>query len=240
LDWHKKEDFVSDRQKVASGQISVASISLDPAEWNLAEENPDENVFVSKVGDVCGVEYRTEETAFKVDFSDLVALRVNIREGFGGAGLISADVESFGSGQHTIKGIVIVTKLPQIPSGLSYNGLIFLPFKDFSYSLYMRYEEAGVTGLRESVMLDLLIELGEVTLAAPGAPGGIAGQIQGLAEDLYDPSLRGHLVRNKAEREEYDQRFPEHPLTKLRAGLRRVKQNLIIDQLVLQADQGLP
>jgi hypothetical protein len=55
---------------------------------------------------------------------------------------------------------------------------------------------------------------------------------------LYDPTLRGPLVRNKAEREKYDQQFPLHPLTKLRSCMQRVKQTLVFDPIVLGADQS--
>lgn len=244
----------------AGGQISVSSISLDAAEWTLAEQGPSENVFVNKAGDVVGVELRTEATAFRVDFDDLASLRSNIRHGFGGAGLISADVELFGGANRpgadtaatadatghleaatghpaaapAIKGMAIITKLPQIPHGMSYNGLIFLPFRDFSYSLYMRFEEVGVTGMRDAVILDLLMQSGDVTVSTHTTPPIISG----LSEDLYDPTLRGPLVRSKAEREEYDEKFPDHPLSKLRSCMRRVKQALIIDPVVMQAEQG--
>ena len=186
-----------------------------------------------------GIEFRTEQTAFKIDFDDLTALRANIREGFGGAGLISADVEKYqpkNSSQNTtksIRGMSIITKLPQIPKGMSYNGLIFLPFKDFSYSIYVRYEEAGTTGLREAIVLDLLMEEGAVTIDPNAPPPGL----QGLAEDLYDKTLRGPLVRSKCEREEYDHLFPDHPLSRVRACLVRIKESLVIDDGVLDAEQ---
>jgi len=220
-----------------SGRPTASSLRLKQPEWTLAEKNPNEHVYVSKAGDVVGVELRTEETVFKVDFNDLPGLRSNIRTGFGGAGLISADVEEFVSGADgaKIKGVIIITKLPQIPAGMSYNGLIFFPFKDFSYSLYMRFEETGVTGAREAAVLDPLIGSGEVKLVV-GAAGAV---IEGFDEDLYEPTLRGPLVRNRAERPEYDEQFPEHPLSKLRACLRKVKENIAYDQVVAEASQDV-
>jgi len=218
-----------------TAKVSASSLRLREPDWTLAEKNPNEHVYVSKDGDVVGIEFRTEETVFKVDFNDLAGLRMNIRTGFGGAGLISADVEEFGSEADgsKIKGVVIITKLPQMPAGMSYNGLIFFPFKDFSYSLYMRFEEGGVTGMREAAVLDPFIGSGEVKLVV-GAAGAV---IEGFDEDLYEPSLRGPLVRNKAERSEYDEKFPEHPLSKLRACLRSVRENLVFEQAVASASQ---
>ncbi|MBS2009707.1 MAG: hypothetical protein JST01_21815 [Cyanobacteria bacterium SZAS TMP-1] len=218
-----------------SGKVSVSSLSLKEPHWTLAEKSPNENVFVSRDGDVVGIELRTEETVFKVDFNDLASLRSNIRMGFGGAGLISADIEEYGTGEAKVRGVAIITKLPQLPAGMSYNGLIFLPFKDFSYSLYMRYEEGGISGAREAAVLEPLIAAGEVKLVV-GAAGAV---LDGFDEDLYEPSLRGHLVRNKAEREEFDGQFPEHPLSKLRACLRSVKESLQIDQIVLESEQDV-
>jgi hypothetical protein len=211
--------------------ISVSNLRLDPAQWTLAEENPNENVFTNQAGDVVGVELRTEEPAFKVDFDDLVALRANIRIGLAGAGLISADVDDYGPKPQPIRGMAVITKLPQVPHGISYTGIIFLPFKDFSYSLYMRYEEVGITGIREAAVLDKLMEEGVVSVT----PTSMGMAIEGLAEDLYDPSLRGPLVRSKAEREEYDEVFPQHPLSRLRSCMARVKQGLVLDANVLAA-----
>ncbi len=203
---------MSDQINESPGGISVLNLRLDPAQWTLAEQNPNENVFVNTAGDVVGVELRTEATAFQVDFDNLPLLRANIREGFGGAGLISADLEEYGSNAKTeaetitktIKGMAIITKLPQIPHGISYNGLIFLPFKNFSYSLYMRYEEGGVTGLREAALLDKLIKAGEVTLSMHTNPP----TMQGLSEDLYDPTMRGPLCAAKQSVKSTTSNFP--------------------------------
>jgi hypothetical protein len=214
--------------------ISVSNLRLAAGDWTLAEQNPSENVYVHTSGDVVGVELRTEETAFKVDFNDVFAMRANIRYGLAGAGLISADVEEYGDKANPVKGVVVVTKLPQVPHGVSYNGLIFLPFKDFSYSIYMRYEEGNFTGVREAVILDQLMQSGEVTLASTSM--GMA--MEGLAEDLYDPTLRGPLVRTKAEREQYDQMFPDHPLSRLRTCIGRVKTALVLDANVLAAPRA--
>jgi hypothetical protein len=215
----------------AAGPVKVSNLRLASPEWTLAEENPFENVYVHSCGDVVGVELRTEETAFKVDFDDVAAMRANIRYGLAGAGMISADVEEYGPENNAVKGIAVITKLPQVPHGMSYNGLIFIPFKDFSYSIYMRYEEGSFTGVRETAVLDKLLASGEVTLA----PTSMGMAMEGLAEDLYDPSLRGPLVRTKAEREEYDQSFPDHPLSRLRACLGWVKKALVLDANVLAA-----
>jgi hypothetical protein len=229
------EQGKTSNQYDSSAAVTVSSLMLDGANWGLEEENPTENVFGSKAGDVVGVELRNEETIFKLDFNDMPALRANIRMGFGGAGLLSADVVEYKSvgdkSGRVIKGVAIITKLPQMPSGRSYNGLIFLPFKDFSFSIYMRYEEGGMTGRREAALADVLLEAGEISIDEE------AGKVTGFEEDLYDPQQRGPLVRNKAEREEYDEQFPQHPLSRLRACMQLVKDSLVFAPAVLEAEQ---
>ncbi|MBU6452945.1 MAG: hypothetical protein KGS72_14265 [Cyanobacteria bacterium REEB67] len=219
----------------SSGPVTVSSLMLDSTYWGLEEESPNENVFGSKGGDVVGVELRTEATIFQLDFNDIPALRANIRMGFGGAGLLSADVVEYKSigddSGRLIKGVAIITKLPQMPSGRSYNGLIFLPFKDFSFSIYMRYEEGGMTGRREAALADVLLKAGEITIDEQ------AGKVSGFEEDLYDPHQRGPLVRNKAEREEYDEQFPQHPLSRLRVCMQLVRDSLVFAPVVLAAEQ---
>ena len=49
-----------------------------------------------------------------------------------------------------------------------------------------------------------------------------AERTAGWMQDPYDPTRDDKLMRNRADDEQHDRKFPEHPLTLLRAELERL------------------
>lgn len=103
---------------------------------------------------------------------------------------------------------------------MNYLGSITLPFCDFSYILKLQRLETGVMGLRSAVIFDELLKTGEVTIDVE------AEQMQSWMQDPYDPLVTAPLARNRSEAEEYDARFPDHPLSRLRQALGQVQRTL--------------
>jgi hypothetical protein len=116
-------------------------------------------------------------------------------------------------------------KVAQQPSGRTYLGMLTLPFRDFSFVLKIQCEERGMTGIRDAVLLDRLMRSGEVDLDATGA-------LTGWADDPYDPQNRAAMVRNRAERLEYDAMFPDHPLSRARVMLEGFERSLRVSSNV--------
>jgi hypothetical protein len=52
------------------------------------------------------------------------------------------------------------------------------------------------------------------------------------AQDPYDASIKSSLMRNRAEVEEYDALFPDHPLSRARTFLNQVQQTLQVAEQV--------
>jgi hypothetical protein len=125
-----------------------------------------------------------------------------------------------------------------------YLGGLMLPWRDFSYRIEVQSEEQGVTGLREAIVLAQLIARKQVKVNPDQLTGALAVEgtglpLEGWAEDPYDPSLEGPLVRNRSEGEPYDAQFPEHPLACVRRLLRQVTDTLrLADEL--KSMPGLP
>jgi hypothetical protein len=51
------------------------------------------------------------------------------------------------------------------------------------------------------------------------------GYLEGWFSDPYDPNYRGIVLRSITDGEEYDEQFPDHPLTRLRATLKIVRES---------------
>ena len=142
----------------------------------------------------------------KVDsFRDLTRRELLSR----GGGLVSADLSTKDVG-------VVVAKFPQQPSGMTYEGVLVFVRKRTQYRVTVRFPETNITGLRDAVLFDTHMK----NAPADGDP------FEGWASDPYDPKRRDPLMRNKADDEQHDSKFPDHPLTLVRAELSRLQRSL--------------
>jgi hypothetical protein len=54
--------------------------------------------------------------------------------------------------------------------------------------------------------------------------------LQGWFMDPYDPKYKGEVIRSITDNEEYDEEFPNHPLSRLRSTLKTVRESLRASQ----------
>ncbi len=118
----------------------------------------------------------------------------------------------------------LIFKFPQEPQGMTYIGSLTLPFAALSYVIKIQCEELGVTGLREALIVNQFMESGQLALDAE------KGVVLGWAADPYKKDYQGPCLRNRAEAEIYDRDFPEHPLSRLRDLLSKIKSTLKFDK----------
>lgn len=197
---------------------SYESVGFDASDYTLQAESTQLRVWHTPLGDEVALFYFALPPDIPVDLGSLPALRTAYRAvaSLAGVGLIAVDTCSI-AGCIAVRQIV---KVPQQPSGMTYVGLLTLPFRDFSYVLKVLCEEHGVTGVRDAVVCQEVMQAGQVT------PDVDAGVLLGWAADPYDPTLREGLLRNLSEAEEYDARFPDHPLSRCRAVLQHLERTL--------------
>lgn len=123
-----------------------------------------------------------------------------------GAGLVSCDPIA-------IKGISclkVICKVPQQPSGMAYVGTIVMPFSQGSYTIKVQSQERGITGQRESFILDKMMSKGLVGVDER------SGKLTNWEKDPYDPHIHTRVMVNPSEAERYDSAFPAHPLSRVR------------------------
>ncbi len=132
--------------------------------------------------------------------SDLASFVSHTREHVlsSGAALVECDLVAVAG----IQAVRQIVKVPQKPSGMTYLGALTLPFAKFSYVFKVQCEERGVTGIREAVLLSQKLAAKTVEID-PVSRGAIKG--------AWDPDS-----------EEHDERFLDHPLSRLRSHLRSV------------------
>jgi hypothetical protein len=117
-------------------------------------------------------------------------------------------------------GIREILKVPRKPTGMMYVGSLMLPLSDGAYFFTVACFERGMTGMRDTAIFAKLMQSGEIQL-----PEG-EGQPAGWMCDPYDPTITGPPARTRADDEIYDQMFPDHPLSHVRASLRQIGGSL--------------
>ena len=105
--------------------------------------------------------------------------------------------------------VSMIYKRLQMPAYV-FTGTLFSPVEGGSFVWTVTAGERGTTGVREAVVTVELMETGKLT---------VADFERSWAKDPYDPSYRGvdgNVLRFMSDDECYDERFPDHPLSKVR------------------------
>ena len=114
--------------------------------------------------------------------------------------------------------IKMIVRVPQQPLGITYVGSFTFPFRDFSFVVKMQCAERGLTGMRESLIMDELLGNGEIKIDK-------LGKIEGWEKSLDSVASPAWKI-NKAEAIEYDVKFPNHPLAILRRTLSQIERSI--------------
>jgi len=207
---------------------SLNSVSFDDTSFTLQGDQDGARVWHSAQGDAIGLFYFDKVPDISASLDSVDDLRSFYRSSVMAAGLAVIEIERL-----TILGVVAIRtvfKAPQESGGMTYLGAITLPFREFSYVIKAQCGEHGVTGVREAVLLVEMAGAGQVDLANVSR-----GEWSGWMQDPYDASVRAPLMRNLAEDERYDARFPDHPLSRVRSILGHLQSSVRIDPEVLNA-----
>ena len=114
--------------------------------------------------------------------------------------------------------------------GYRYTGMLVVEFSGYWCQLTGVFGERGITGLREAQLTARFLESGQIKVRKHPFYRRIftrsSGYVEGWFVDPYDPKYRGVVLRSITDSEEYDEQFPNHPLTRLRSTLKKVRDSL--------------
>lgn len=125
-----------------------------------------------------------------------------------------------------------IFKFPQQPKGMTYLASLTIPFGKFSYVLKIQAPEVGMTGIRDSVVLNKLMSTQEVSLDKNG--------MTGWSNDPYQQDYVGGTLMNKSEDAKYDLEFPAHPLSAARLLLTEIQTALQFQDHLITAKKFNP
>ncbi len=110
-----------------------------------------------------------------------------------------------------VRGVWLIGKgLNEQTRGAIYIGSLTIPFRDFSFVIKIQCYEQGVTGMREALLVDEALRNG-------------TGRIEG---GRFVP------IGWSFDDEQFDDRLPQHPLSRLRRELRHVASSVQIESTV--------
>ena len=101
--------------------------------------------------------------------------------------------------------IYSIVKTKMEPTGVQYILTYQIREKKYAVNLQGFFDEAGVTGQRDAMIY-----------AALQNQGLLAADLEGWMKDPYDPDYSRGLLMNLSEQVQYDEAFPEHPLSMAR------------------------
>lgn len=199
--------------------VSIESVSFDNSNMEAKSATDIEKSWFSHKNKVeIVLHFFDKAPDIPANLSDISALRDNFRDGITsmGGGLIKADTLLIDG----VLCIEAVFKTPQKPHGMTYFAALTIPFANNSFVLKITAQEFGITGMRDSLVFEQLRASKQIQVDADSEFP------KGWMEDPYKPEWQAPCLRNKADDEIYDEKFPDHPLSRLRKEISQIKGTL--------------
>ncbi len=205
-------------------EITIKSISLDLDEkWELRENVESTKAWYNKFGDRLSLNIFLRTPNFPEDITDIHPLRNLYRERITQEDGAIIEVEK--DYIHSLLAVKTIFKYVQNPAGFTFIGSYTIPRRDFSLVLKVQCLERGITGMRESVILDKALGEGLVDIETK----------KGWFFDPYDPDFKAPILSNMADSKEYDERFPKHPLSRARTIMEMMKERILFSDEILNS-----
>jgi hypothetical protein len=200
--------------------ISLDSVTFDDDGFIPQGDQDNVRLWLSPAGDQMGLFFYSIPPDLGAGLDDLPGLRSSFRSMVEPAGLGIIEVEpAVVDGCGAVRTIF---KAPQEPTGRTYLGSLTLPFADFSFVLKVECPELGMSGQRDTIVMFQHLSKSDV---GPNSEGGAQFS---WVQDPYDPTHVSAMTMNHSERAEYDELFPDHPLSRARRTLAHLEQTVTL------------
>lgn len=186
-------------------RITIKDVDVDLDGWHLSGQNESIVQYVHANGDVFSINFFDKQPDIGASLSDVTGIRNFYRNMLipNKMGLLECDVRAIDE----TPSVYMLAKLMMEPRGFVFLASHTIPRRDCSFVLKHQAVESGMTGIRESAVMAMLPtpKIDENTK-----------KIIGWCTDPYDDSLEYDVMCNKADSREYDNQFPDHPLSRTR------------------------
>ena len=192
----------------------LITLPADFRQLQRKSEDPADSVVYGKQteGTSCFLVFYPADFAEAMPFEDNVTIAEEIHRKLGEKqGLIEIISRRDNDGHECVYTVVKTLKKP---SGVQYNLTMQIRYPDRLLQIRGFFDEGRMTGIRDSMVLELAMRNGQIQ----------PGSLNGWSKDPFDENYKNGIPRNLSEREEYDQMFPDHPLSVLRRTVRTMLQ----------------
>lgn len=190
---------------------------LLPGDFRQLQRNPedpaDSAVFGKQTeGTSCFLVIFPNDFSKAMPFEDDKSIAEEIHRKLGGKqGLIEIVSRRDNNGHECVYTVVKTLKKP---SGVQYNLTMQIRYPERLLQIQGFFDEGRTTGIRDAMVLELAMRTGQIQ----------QGSLDGWSKDPFDENYKNGIPRNLSESEEYDQLFPDHPLSVLRRTVRTILQ----------------
>lgn len=203
-------------------KTDIDSISFPVFGWGLEKEEPNLKLWLNAEGTAAiSINYFPAKPDLPSS-QDLAVLRPYYRSQIleVKGGLIEVETLDM-QGYPSIRTLF---KIPQDPTGTTYLGSLTIPFAKCSYVIKIQAAEIENQGQRESNIASRLLMANDIRKKD--------GKYEDWAADPYSSSFKAGTLMNKSEWPDYDNEFPEHPLTQVRRILKLIGKQIEFTEAV--------
>jgi hypothetical protein len=209
---------------------SIDSVSFDLTGCELRQRSKNHRVWVSDNAVALRLAFEMGRIDWPFDLSDADAARFfyfnqcNDNNGV----MLSADVITVAGGVEALRGLFKYHAPIENSLGMCYVGILWLPFEACRFQINVESMELGDTGLREAMVM---------VMEGDKWPQPPQDEIPHIENDqqlqaMYAEALAKPPLHLPSDDPKYDPNFPDHPLSKVRAGLDKVVATLKFDTSV--------
>jgi hypothetical protein len=186
---------------------SPNSVTFDASRYNFQGDRNGARVWFLPEGGGVGLYFFPKQPDLPLRAASVQKLRESYSARMGGNAQV---VECRVMPLDDVPSIWLVIKEKQEPRGLTYLGSLTIPFRDFSFVIKIQCAEQEATGMREALLMAEALKNG-------------TGKVEG---DRFVPE--GWSFDD----EQFDERLPQHPLSRVRRELRHIASSIRIDPKV--------
>jgi hypothetical protein len=196
--------------------LAGTPLAFDTAAFQQVKEN----AWVDAAGDAVILDFFGLVPDLPASLEDLDDLRARTSAHVAGSGMGLVELDTV-----TLDGVpavrqVVKGKDPRRESGMVYIGSYTIPRDRCSTVVRVQCFEGPVTGVREASLFPLFLDRHQ---------GDVQGAMAAWARHPYAEGVIGGTPRNQAEDPVWDDRFPDHPLSRTRRLLGALARSLRVD-----------
>lgn len=194
-------------------------LTFDASAWQQARSN----AWTNSDGDAVILNFFNLPPDLPAALEDLQQLReaMSAHTAAQGGGLVELDVRTL-DGIQAVQQIVKLRDTSQ-RTGVVYIGSFIVPRANCSVVLRVQCFEHFVTGIREAVVSDMFRK-------ERSGENSIGDIMAGWAQHPYTSGIGGGFPRNRADDQQWDETFPDHPLSRARRTLDAIRPSVRLDR----------